>query len=70
MILLLRNKEFEKASVIMEKLDKDHQSIVGVPKLEALSLFVDECINQKLPSTAIVSSFVHLNNQYKNLNSD
>lgn len=55
MILVLRNNDFEKASVIMEKLDKNHNVVVGVPKIEALSLYVDECINKKLPSQAIVS---------------
>lgn len=55
MILLLRNKDFEKATVIMDKLDKGHNVVVGVPKIEALSLFVDECINKRLPSQAIVS---------------
>lgn len=53
--LLLRNGEFEKAEEAMEVLDKNQDKIVGVPKLEALSLYVDECIKQKLPSRAIVS---------------
>lgn len=56
MTLHLRNGDFEKASIIMEKLDKSHNVVVGVPKIEALSLFVDECINKKLPSQAIVSN--------------
>lgn len=56
MIVLLRAKEFEKASELMEKLDKNHTSIVGVPRLEALSMFVDACIENKAPSAAIVSN--------------
>lgn len=55
--LLLRNGEFEKASEAMETLDKNQGKIMGVPKLEALSLFVDECIKHKMPSRAIVSSW-------------
>lgn len=56
--LLLRNKEFDKADEAMEVLDKNQDKIVGVPKLDALSLYVDECINQKLPSKAIVSVLI------------
>lgn len=54
--LLLRNNEFEKADNAMSILDKNQDKIVGVPKLDALSLYVDECIKQKLPTRAIVSS--------------
>ncbi|RZC40303.1 PTCD3 -like protein, mitochondrial, partial [Asbolus verrucosus] len=53
MTLLLRNNEFDKAWTVMEKLDKDQQKIAGVPKLEALARFVDQCIEQKAPSKAI-----------------
>jgi hypothetical protein len=52
-MLLLKNKEFEKACTVMEKLDKNQQNIAGVPKIEALSLFVDQCIEEKAPSKAI-----------------
>lgn len=55
LMLLLKNKEFEKACTVMEKLDKNQQNIAGVPKIEALSLFVDQCIEEKAPSKAIVS---------------
>ncbi|KAG5898592.1 hypothetical protein JTB14_016603 [Gonioctena quinquepunctata] len=53
MTLVLKNKEFEKACILMEKLDKGHHTIVGVPKYESLSLFVDHCIENKAPSRAI-----------------
>lgn len=53
--VLLRNREFVKADEAMEVLDKNQDKIIGVPKLEAFSLYVDECIQQKLPSRAIVS---------------
>lgn len=52
--LLLRNDEFEKANEAMETLDKNQDKIIGVPKIEALSLYVDECIKQKSPTRAIV----------------
>ncbi|XP_018570454.1 protein PTCD3 homolog, mitochondrial [Anoplophora glabripennis] len=53
MTLVLQNNEFSKACQVMEKLDKGHGSIVGVPKFEDLSLFVDKCIEDKAPSRAI-----------------
>lgn len=53
--LIIRQKDFQKACVVMDKLDKGHSIIAGVPKLEALSLFVDQCIEEKAPSKAIVS---------------
>lgn len=63
--LLLRNNEFGKADEAMKVLDKNQDKIVGVPKLEALLLYVDESIKQKLPSKAIVSYTVFfLNKNY------
>ncbi|EEZ97978.1 small ribosomal subunit protein mS39 [Tribolium castaneum] len=53
LLLLARNKEFEKACCVMEKLDRNQQSIAGVPKVEALDKFVDLCIEEKAPSRAI-----------------
>ncbi|KAJ8922045.1 hypothetical protein NQ315_008686 [Exocentrus adspersus] len=53
MTLLLKNDDFSKACAVMEKLDKGHSSIVGIPKFETLSLFVDKCIENKAPSQAI-----------------
>lgn len=58
MILLLRNNEFEKSCKIMDNLNKNHATIIGVPKLEALARFVDICIEEKKPSLAIV--FIYL----------
>lgn len=55
MLLLLRCEEFEKASTVLEKLDLQHHTIPGVPSLEALSYYVESCVNRKLPSAAIVS---------------
>ncbi|CAH0552989.1 unnamed protein product [Brassicogethes aeneus] len=51
--LVTRNKDFIKSCTVMDKLDKGHSTIVGVPKIEALSLFVDQCIEEKQPSRAI-----------------
>ncbi|XP_017778840.1 PREDICTED: protein PTCD3 homolog, mitochondrial [Nicrophorus vespilloides] len=53
MIMVLRNNDFEKAFEVMQKLDKGMHSVVGVPKLDALSMFMDHCIKEKLPTTAI-----------------
>lgn len=55
MFLVLKNGDFEKASEVMQKLDKQHQTIIGVPKISALALYVDHCIEAKMPSRAIVS---------------
>lgn len=55
MIVALRNGDFDKANKVMEKLDRSHNEVVGVPSLDALSMFVDACIENKLPSRAIVS---------------
>ncbi|CAH1987692.1 unnamed protein product [Acanthoscelides obtectus] len=53
MILLLWNKDFQKACLIFDKLDQEQHTIVGVPKIEALSMFIDSCIENKMPSRAI-----------------
>ncbi|XP_066247105.1 small ribosomal subunit protein mS39 [Euwallacea similis] len=53
LLVLLRNNEFEKACLVMDKLNSNNQNIVGVPSFEALSLFVDHCIENKTPSKAI-----------------
>lgn len=55
MTVVLWNNDFEKASLVMDKLDKDMHSVIGMPKIEALSLFIDHCIAEKSPSIAIVS---------------
>ncbi|XP_063930693.1 small ribosomal subunit protein mS39 [Zophobas morio] len=53
LILLVRQKDFEKACKVMDRLDKNQQTIAGVPKIEALALFVDLCIEEKVPSRGI-----------------
>lgn len=55
LLLVSKAKEFEKACVILERLDKNQNSIVGVPKVEALIYFVEQCIEEKAPTKAIVS---------------
>lgn len=55
MLLLLKNDDFDKACKIMDKLDRDHQTVAGVPKIEVLELFIDHCIERKMPTRAIVS---------------
>lgn len=57
MALLLKNNEFEKAFVIMSMLEKEQNRIVGVPRFEDLSLFVDKSIEIGVPTRAIVSIF-------------
>lgn len=54
MQLILNNNDFEKACLVMDKLDKGHHTILGVPKIEAMSSFVDHCITEKSPTRAIV----------------
>ncbi|XP_076260003.1 small ribosomal subunit protein mS39 [Rhynchophorus ferrugineus] len=54
MTVILRYGDFEKACTIMNDLSKSHTTILGVPKFDALSLFVDHCIKNKSPTRAIV----------------
>lgn len=56
MTLNLINKDFGKASLVMNKLDKEPHSILGIPRITALKMFVETCIEEKAPSKAIVSS--------------
>lgn len=49
--VLLRNNNFDKATEVMGRLI-DGQRVIGVSKIEALSLYVDHCILQKVPSEA------------------
>ncbi|KAB0802204.1 hypothetical protein PPYR_04390 [Photinus pyralis] len=53
MTLTLRNNDFEKASKVMDKLENNQQSVLGVPQFETLKLYVDHCIQQKRPSSGI-----------------
>lgn len=55
LILLLKNDEFDKGCKILELLEQEQNSILGVPSFEALSLFVDKCIEKRAPSRGIVS---------------
>lgn len=55
MQLVLANNNFEKGCAVMEKLDKNHHVILGVPNFEAMSTFVNYCIEAKAPTQAIVS---------------
>lgn len=58
MLLLLKNNDFQNACTIMDILEKQQNSILGVPNLEALSLFVDKCIENRVPTRAIVSNLL------------
>nr|CAH7761664.1 unnamed protein product [Callosobruchus chinensis] len=53
MTILLLNRDFQKACVIMDKLDQEQNTVVGVPRIEALSMFIDSCIENMMPSRAI-----------------
>ncbi|KAI4458769.1 pentatricopeptide repeat domain-containing protein 3 [Holotrichia oblita] len=75
--LLLRNQDFEKATEIVEKLDADHQKVVGVPGIEPLKMYLDYCIRENAPSKAIVciqycaeSGFQEAENMAKRLHSE
>lgn len=69
MQLVLNNDDFGKACTVMEKLDKGHHTIIGVPKFEAMSTFVDHSIKNKTPTMAIVINilFIILSNRLLNL---
>ncbi|XP_066156302.1 small ribosomal subunit protein mS39 [Euwallacea fornicatus] len=53
LLVLLRNNEFTKACLVMDKLINNNQNIIGVPSFDSLSLFVDHCIENKTLSKAI-----------------
>ncbi|KAK4883101.1 hypothetical protein RN001_006420 [Aquatica leii] len=53
MTLLLKNDDFEKACIVMDKLQNDQTTVLGVSSFEALELFVNHCVKEKLPSKAI-----------------
>lgn len=55
MTLNLISKDFDKASLVMKKLDKEPHSILGIPRIGALKMFVESCIEEKAPTKAIVS---------------
>lgn len=57
MLLLLRNNEFEKAWNILELLEREQHSILGVPRIEALALFVNKAIEFRMPSRGIVRNY-------------
>ncbi|KAF5280612.1 hypothetical protein FQA39_LY05260 [Lamprigera yunnana] len=51
--LLLRNDNFDRACIAMDKLQNDLHTIVGVPSFDVLKLYVEHCIQQKVPSRGI-----------------
>jgi hypothetical protein len=55
MALCLRGGKFDRALAVLIKLENDQNSIVGVPNIEALQLFVDICISQNKTNEALVS---------------
>lgn len=61
---LLRNNDFDKATTIMQKLDSEHQKIVGVAQLNALNLYLEHAIKEKTPSNAIVTQLKVVSCQY------
>lgn len=54
MILCLRANQFQKATQVMEKLDKCAHEILGVPDVSVLQAYVEKCVEEKLPTKAIV----------------
>lgn len=44
MVLLLHGQQTEKALAVLNKLDKEHHKIVGVPEVSALNILLDACI--------------------------
>lgn len=51
--LCCRSQDFDKALQIFVKLDKEQHKIVGTPDPIALKLYIQLCIDQKLPSRAL-----------------
>lgn len=55
MLLCLRYERFDQALHVLTKLEKNQNSIVGVPNIEALQLFTDMCISRNKITEALVS---------------
>jgi hypothetical protein len=55
MLLCLRCEKFSQALDVLTKLEKNQNSIVGVPDIQALQLFTDMCISQNKIAEALVS---------------
>ncbi|KAK7874266.1 hypothetical protein R5R35_006301 [Gryllus longicercus] len=53
MTLLLRANQFKESCIILDKLNRSQQNIVGVPRVEVLQLFLDRCIQEKDVKAAI-----------------
>jgi hypothetical protein len=62
MLLCLRCERFSQALDVLMKLEKDQNSIVGVPNIEALQIFTDMCISQSKITEALVSFNIILSN--------
>jgi hypothetical protein len=55
MLLCLRAGKFSRALEVLNKLENDQNSIVGVPNIEVLQFFTDMCISQNKTNEVIVS---------------
>ncbi|PNF40197.1 hypothetical protein B7P43_G08271 [Cryptotermes secundus] len=53
MLLCLRYERFDQARRVLTKLEKNQNSIVGVPNIEALQLFTDMCISRNKITEAL-----------------
>ncbi|XP_075223114.1 small ribosomal subunit protein mS39 [Lycorma delicatula] len=51
--VLLEADRIEKASLILSKLDKEQQKVLGIPDFRPLRMFVDKCIQKKDADKAI-----------------
>lgn len=54
MNLCLQGGDFETATLILTKLDKEQHIIVGHPDITCLDLFIDTCIENKNMAKALV----------------
>lgn len=55
MAVLLQADKYEKACIILSKLDREQQKILGVPDIRPLKMFVDKSVERKDVNNAIVS---------------
>lgn len=53
MTLCLRANDYDKAVLVMEKLDKGAHEVMGVPDVRALQLFIEKSVEQKSPTKAV-----------------
>lgn len=74
MIVLLANDDLSRAHLVMDKMERLQNQVIGEPKVSALLRYLDLCITENSADAAIVGCFsfikfqVHRNIFYNSMN--